>query len=83
MSLFWSVLALFYLALATVTFITTRPIQRNLATIKKQIDMTANNEKGETISQGETLYRAFKGMTLTDIIGFILAAAAAIMSSNV
>lgn len=82
MQLFWSVLALFYLLLTIVTFISSRPIKKNLAELAQEgPDSSLETIEGKEISLNETLYRAYKNIIITDMIGFALAAAAAIIET--
>ncbi len=80
LSLFWFVLALFYLSLAIVTFVTSRPIKSNLAQLAQEgPDLWVTTVEGKDVSLNENLYRAYKSIIITDIIGFLLAVAAAII----
>ena len=80
-SLFWFVLALFYLSLAIVTFVRSRPIKSNLAQLAQEgPDSSLTTVEGKDISLNENLYRAYNSIIVIDIIGFILAAVAAIIT---
>ena len=80
-SLFWFILALFYLALAIVTFVGSRPIKYMFAQLAKEgADSVLETAEGEEISLNDNIYRAYKSIIITDIIGFVLAAVAAVVS---
>lgn len=79
-SLFWSVIALFYLALAIVTYVMGRRVLKCIRVLGGDGDtlVSWSKETGE-VGLESTLHRAFKAIIITDIIGFTLAAAAAII----
>ena len=82
MCIFWSVLALFYLGLAIATFVSSRPIQKDFASLAEEgpdLYLTLKNSK--EVSLNRNLHRAYKAIIITDVIGFILAAAASIISA--
>ena len=84
MSLFWSVIALFYLVLAIVTYLMGKPVLKVLGGVSKAGDTifyTDEEEKEEVVGLETLLHRAFKVIVITDVSGFILAAAAAIISA--
>ena len=79
---FWLVLALFYLALAVVTFIKSRPIKRDLAGLAQEgPDSFLQTTGGKEISLNKTLSSAYKSIIITDMMGFFLAAIAAIVET--
>lgn len=75
--IFWSVLALFYLALSIFTYFAGRTLLKHLKIMTKSGDTLIYEEN---IGLESTLYHAFKTITIVDIIGFFLAALAAIAS---
>lgn len=78
----WPALALFYLILALVTYMTSRPIKKNLAALAQEgPDSMLVSKKGKEISLNQGLYQAYLGIIMTDIAGFILAAIAALISA--
>ena len=78
MILFWLVLALFYLALAIVLVVKSRPIKKNLAELAQEgPDSFLETAKGKEISLNQTLFSAYKSIIITDVVGFVLAALAA------
>jgi hypothetical protein len=86
-TLFWAVLAVLYLALAIVTWVLSRPVLDQLARLRKLGDIIVINpplEKRDEAGKLEiekTLHRAFKGIIITDTVGFVLAAIAAFISA--
>jgi hypothetical protein len=79
---FWLVLALFYLALTIVTFIMSRPIRKKLeALVQEGPDSSLQTTEGKEISLNQTLFSAYKSIIITDMIGFFLAALAAIVET--
>ncbi len=79
--LFWVVLAIFYLVLALVTFLSSKPIKYMFAQLAKEgADSVLVTEEGNEISLNNNIYKAYKSIIITDIIGFILAAIAATLS---
>jgi hypothetical protein len=77
-SLFWIVLALFYLILALITYISSRPIKYMFSKLAEEgADSVLEIREGEEISLNSTIYKAYKSIIITDIIGFILATVAA------
>lgn len=82
MFVFWIILSLFYLILAIFTFISSRPIKNNLALLSKEgpDSYVTDNKKGKDVSLNENLYRAYRNIIITDIVGFILAASASVIS---
>ncbi len=77
-SLFWSVLALFYLGLAIVTLVMGRPVLKGLSVLGEDGDTLVSYSPGTgKVGLESLLHRAFKAIIITDIIGFILAAIAA------
>lgn len=79
-TLFWLILALFYLVLALVTFISSRPVRHMFTKLIREGGTDLVTEEGEEISIENTMYRAYKGIITTDIIGFVFAAVAAVIS---
>ena len=80
-SIFWIVLAVFYLSLAISTYIRSRPIQSDLRKLAKEgPDNMISLKDGVSISLNDNIYLAFKNIIITDIIGFILASIAAIIT---
>lgn len=79
-TLFWFILALFYLVLAIVTFASSRPVKHLFTKLAKEGGTDLVTEEGEEISIENTVYRAYKGIITTDIIGFVFAAVAAVIS---
>ena len=77
MQVFWLVLALFYLVLAIVTYLSSKTIKKNLEILAQEgPDSSLETKEGKEISLNENLYRAYKAIIITDTIGFVLAAAA-------
>ncbi|MFC1950172.1 hypothetical protein ACFLWD_00715 [Chloroflexota bacterium] len=80
--LFWSVLAGFYLVLAIVSIIVSRPIFRDFKEIVKHGGGSGLQTKNGKLIWFEGLFiRAFKAIIITDIVGFFLATAAAVISA--
>lgn len=79
LSIFWGVIALFYLVLAIVTYITGKPVLDALADAAKQGDtrVWVSEKRKQLIGQESLWHRAFKAIFITDVVGFILAAIAA------
>lgn len=79
--IFWSVIALFYFVLAIVTNIALCKLKQDLS---KLDDMSPSgiiiNKSGKVVLVESTLYKALKAILITDILGFLAAAAAAIVS---
>ena len=78
--IFWSVLAALYAALAFVTWLASKPVKRELALHVKYAGIVNEDEKGKQVALESTLQKAFKGIIITDIVGFSLACIAAILS---
>ena len=76
--IFWSVLSGFYLVLAIVTCISGRHILRKTAKLKEPRDVITSRD-GE-VGLESTFHSALKAIIITDILGFLLAAIAAIIS---
>ena len=82
-SIFCSVLALFYLSLAIITGIMGKPVLNKLSALKAPGDSLVSiiEKTGEEVGLESTLHKAFKAIIITDIVGFILAAIAALLSA--
>jgi hypothetical protein len=75
---FWVVLALLYLVLSVVTWLTSRPIEKAFALLKEPGDtLVSVNESGKEVGLESTLHKAYKTIITTNIVGFVLAALAA------
>ena len=83
MTTFWIILAGLYLILAIVTFLSGRAILKNFALLKQTDALISINERGEEVGLESTLHRAYKAILMTDTIGFVFAALAAIISACV
>jgi hypothetical protein len=79
-TIFWSVIALFYFALAIFTGIALYKLKQGLSKLDDISPSGIFNKKGEVVAVESTLYKALKAILITDIIGFILATFAAIIS---
>jgi len=80
MYVFWGVLALFYLVLAIVTYKKGRPVLKTLGELEDTIKYPDPKGKEEPVGLESLLYKAFKPIFITDVIGFILATVAAVIS---
>jgi len=69
---------MFYLALAVVVYKTSRPILRALSIMLKEGDTII---WGEEVGLESVLNKAFKAIYITDVVGFILASVAAVISA--
>jgi len=78
MTIFWLVIAIFYATLAIVTFITSKPLMKALKVMNKHEDSIIWEEE---IGLESLLNKAFRAIFITDMIGFALAAIAAIISA--
>ncbi len=78
--IFWSALAFGYFILALVTGRALYKIKQDLNKLDK-ISPSGFIKNGKTIGVESTLYNAIKAILITDIIAFVLAAVAAIVSS--
>jgi len=80
--IFWSILAAFYLALSLVTIVVCRPIFKRFKEITETpMGNFLETESGRTIWIEGLFIRAFKAIIITDIIGFFVSAAAAVVSA--
>jgi hypothetical protein len=78
---FWVVLAFLYLALAVGTWLISRPIEKAFALLKEPGDTLVSLDKsGKEVGLESTLHKAYKTIIITDIVGFVLAAIAAVIS---
>jgi hypothetical protein len=81
MSIFWIVIAVFYLSLAIVTYVTGKPVLRSLTLLSDPGDSIVSYLPGKgEVGLESTVLRAFKAIVITDMAGFILAAMAAAIS---
>ena len=78
--IFWSVIALSYLALAIYTLKALQTFNANLGELKKMSPTGIINKKGEVRAVETELYNAIKAILVTGIIGCSFAATAAIGS---
>ena len=78
-TIFWSVIALFYFALSIVTLIALRKLKRDFSRLDDISPSGIFNDKGKVVAVETTLYKALKAILITDILGFLVAAAAAIV----
>ncbi len=75
MSIFWGVIALFYLVLAIVTYFTGKPLLKALGEAAQKSDGAKVSILGVEIIP--LLNKAFKTIFITDVVGFVVAAIAA------
>ena len=77
--LLWLVIAGLYLALAIGTWLKSKPVRKAFAALKEPRDslVSYSPELGKEVGLESTLYKAYKTIIVTDIVGFMLAAAAA------
>ena len=78
--IFWSVIALFYFALTIVTGIALCKLKQDLSKLDDISPSGIINKRGEVVPVESTLYKALKAILITDILGFLAATAAAIVS---
>jgi hypothetical protein len=78
--IFWSVIALFYFTLTIVTGIALCNLKRDLSKLDHMSPSGIINNRGKAIPVESTLYKALKAILITDILGFLAATAAAIVS---
>jgi len=80
---YWWVLAIFYFVLAIVTWVTSRPILSSFSALMLLGDSLVSYDKKQKKEVGleSTLRRAYKSLIITDVVGFVLASIAAIVSS--
>jgi hypothetical protein len=78
---FWSVIALFYFVLAVVTGIALCRLRQDLNKLDKRSPSGIFNKNGKVVAVESTLYNSIKAILLTDVVGFILATIAAVVSS--
>jgi hypothetical protein len=82
LTIFWSVLALVYLILAIVTGRALYKLTQDLSELNERSPTGFILRKsGKAVGIESTLYNALKAILITEIIGFLLATAAAITSS--
>lgn len=79
LSIFWSILALFYFVLAVVTGISLRSLKQDLSKLEDISPSGISNAKGRIVQIEFKLYKALIAILITDIVGFLLAAGAAII----
>lgn len=82
MSIFWIVIAVFYLVLAIVTYMIGRPVLKVLGSaaelgVGSTTTWKVKEGEWETVELESLLHRAFKAIVITDVAGFIVAAMAA------
>ena len=75
---FWSAIALLWLALAIVTTIGLVRIRQSLSDLDNRSLSGVFNKKGKVIGIESTLYNAIKAILTTEILGFFVAAVAAL-----
>jgi len=78
---FWVVLGLFYLVLSLVVWKEGRPILKDLLLLKGFDALRSIDENGREVGLESTLYKAYRGILITDIVGFALAAIAAVIAA--
>ena len=78
MTIFWSVLALLYLSLAVVTQRMSKPIKEKLKLLSQEDALTSDSPKYGEVGLESTLYKAYRSILITDVVGLILAATAAV-----
>jgi len=80
--IFWSFIAVLYLALAIVTWVKSKPVKEALAALKTPGDSLASysDKLRKKVGLESTLHAAYKTIIITDVIGFGLAAIAAAIS---
>lgn len=85
--IFWVILALLYLSLAIFTYKTGRPLLDQLEEVHEgtshfltEDSKEIKDDKGNVITIGSTTHKFFKAIITTDIIGFVLASIAALIS---
>ncbi len=83
MTIFWLVIAIFYATLAIVTYVMGKPVIEALVALKTPGDslVSYSAKLGKEVGLESTLHAAYKATIITDIIGFMLAAIAAIISA--
>jgi len=82
--LFWVVIAVFYLALAIVTYLTGSDIIEDFRAIEKQrvtTSVAVSEKKRKMVYFEPSLLKAFKSIIYTSVTGFVLAAIAAVISA--
>ncbi|MBF8265778.1 MAG: hypothetical protein HW384_1642 [Dehalococcoidia bacterium] len=77
-TIFWSVIALVFLALTIVTSRGLRNLQQKLGTLGNRGGAILNPQKNGFIPVDGTFYQTLKGILITYIVGFFAAAGAAI-----
>lgn len=80
-SWFWIILATLFLSLAVCTYLTSRPIAKNLKILRDEHPDFRHLGGGPPLPIYVYVYDAFRATYITNIIGFILAAIAATISS--
>jgi hypothetical protein len=78
---FWSVIALVYFVLAVVTGIALYKLRQDLSELDKMSPSGIFNKNGRVVAVESTLYNSIKAILFADVVGFILATIAAIVSS--
>ncbi len=78
----WIVLAVLFLALAMWALLSGIPIRRDLKELAKEGPHSSLQRiKKPDIELNDTVYKAFNAIFITNLIGFILASGAAILSA--
>jgi hypothetical protein len=79
---FWSLIAALYLALAIITWVSSRSVIKALAALMTPGDSlkSYSHKLKKEVGLESTLYAAYKTIIITEIIGFVLAAIAAVIS---
>lgn len=79
-TIFWSLLAIMYFVLSVITFLARKSLIKDLSTLDDMSPTGVYNAQGKVVAVESRLYNALKAILITDIIGFFLAAIAAIIS---
>ncbi len=75
----WIVLAVLFAILAVWSFLSGRPIQKNLKTLAEEHPDSRHLGGGPILPLNVNVYKAFRIIFITNSIGFLLAAAAAVI----
>jgi hypothetical protein len=80
--IFWSIVAALYLTLAIVTWVKSKPIKKALYALTQPGDsLTSYSDKlKKEVGLESTLRSAYNAIIITESIGFVLAAIAAVIS---
>ena len=80
-SIFWWILAALYLALAIITWCSSKPVLEKLALLGESDALVSTDTKGVEVGFESTVHKAFRSIIITDIVGFFIAAFAAAIST--